>query len=94
MHDLIPATLAPDALTVVEIEAVMGFAENAKAAGTRRAYASDFADFSAWCAARGACPLPATPALVCGRGWRRAARRPRRSGGGSLPSRMLTPRLR
>ena len=65
MHDLIPATLAPDALTVVEIEAVLGYAEAAKAAATRRAYAGDFADFSAWCTARGACSLPSSPAIVC-----------------------------
>ena len=65
MHDLIPATLAPDALTVVEIETVLGYAEAAKAAATRTAYASDWRDFSAWCAGRGAISLPASPAIVC-----------------------------
>jgi integrase len=29
---------------------------------TERAYRSDWADFSAWCAQRGVCPLPSTPA--------------------------------
>ena len=65
MHDLIPTTLAPDALTVVEIEAVLGYAEAAKAAATRTAYASDWRDFSAWCAGRGATSLPGSPAIVC-----------------------------
>ena len=65
MHDLIPATLAPDALTVVEIETVLGYAEAAKAAATRTAYTSDWRDFSAWCTARGTTPLPAQPAIIC-----------------------------
>ena len=35
-----------------------------KAAATRRAYRSDFAIFAAWCLARSAEPLPASPAIV------------------------------
>ena len=71
MHDLIPlpapgALTTADALTPLEAEAVLEFAENAKAAASRRAYASDWQDFAAWCAARGATALPATPAMVCG----------------------------
>ena len=60
------ALTTADALTPIEAEAVLEFAENAKAAASRRAYASDWQDFAAWCAARGATALPATPAMVCG----------------------------
>jgi site-specific recombinase XerD len=73
MHDLIvlePAAAGvlttANALTQLEAEAVLEFAENAKAPASRRAYASDFRDFAAWCAARGTTALPATPAMVCG----------------------------
>jgi hypothetical protein len=73
LHDLTilgPATAGAlttaDALTQLEAEAVLEFAENAKAAASRRAYDSDWRDFAAWCAARGATALPATPAMVCG----------------------------
>lgn len=60
MHDLIPlpaagALTTADALTQLEVEAVLEFAENSKAAG--RAYASNWRDFAAWCAARGASAL-------------------------------------
>src|SRR5271167_2417193 len=40
------------------------YARAEKAGATRRAYATDFAIFSAWCADRGRAPLPASPALV------------------------------
>jgi site-specific recombinase XerD len=40
------------------------FAENEKAASTRRAYRADFATFEAWCAARGLCSLPAAPEVI------------------------------
>jgi site-specific recombinase XerD len=59
------ALATADTLTRIEAEAVLEFAENAKAPASRRAYVSDFRDFAAWCAARGA-TLPATPAMVCG----------------------------
>jgi site-specific recombinase XerD len=65
MHDLTlldPARAG--ALTVAEIDATIAFAENEKAASTRRAYASDWADFTAWCAARSASPLPAHVGIV------------------------------
>jgi site-specific recombinase XerD len=73
LHDLTildpaaPSALTmADALTPLEAEVVLEFAENAKATASRRAYASDWQDFAAWCAARGATALPATPAMVCG----------------------------
>jgi Phage integrase, N-terminal SAM-like domain len=55
------ATLAPG-----EIAAALRFAEAAKAANTRRAYAADWADFCRWAATRGAGPLPCPPGLLCG----------------------------
>jgi site-specific recombinase XerD len=65
MHDLIPLpAVQPGALTTAEIDAAMAFAEAEKSAATRKAYASDWADFAAWCHARGASPLPAHPGLV------------------------------
>src|SRR5262245_53355922 len=42
----------------------MAYAQAEKAAATRVAYASDWRDFAAWCALRGATALPATPGLV------------------------------
>ena len=55
MHDLIPLDLAlPGALTTAEIDATMAYAEAEKALATRAAYASDWRDFAAWCASRGA----------------------------------------
>jgi site-specific recombinase XerD len=60
MHDLTLIDPAlPGALTVAEIDVTMAYAEAEKAAATRRAYESDWADFAAWCAARGATALPA-----------------------------------
>jgi site-specific recombinase XerD len=65
MHDLIPLA---DAGTIIaygtEHDAVRAFAENEKAASTRAAYRADFAAFSAWCNARGLCPMPADPRTV------------------------------
>jgi integrase len=59
VHDLVPVDALPlGALTTAEIDATMGYAANEKAAATHRAYESDWKDFAAWCAARGACPLP------------------------------------
>jgi site-specific recombinase XerD len=64
MHDLIPLGSPAGALTTAEIDATMAYAEAEKSAATRRAYASDWADFAAWCATRGACPLPAHQGAV------------------------------
>ena len=58
---VLDATLNPD-----EIAAAVRFAEAAKAAHTRRAYASDWADFDRWAASRGLSPLPCPPGLLCG----------------------------
>jgi integrase len=58
---VLDATLDP-----AEIAAALRFAEAAKAANTRRAYASDWADFCRWAAAREASPLPCPPGLLCG----------------------------
>ena len=60
MHDLIPLGPAlPGALTTAEIDATMAYAEAEKALATRAAYASDWRDFAAWCASRGAAPCRA-----------------------------------
>lgn len=47
-----------------EIERAAELARNEKAAATRKAYATDFRIFQAWCAERGASPLPAAPEIV------------------------------
>jgi integrase len=41
-----------------------GYVENSKAANTRRAYRSDWQDFSAWCGKYRRAPLPASPDTV------------------------------
>lgn len=55
---------SPPLLARTEVAAALGFAEQEKAAGTRRVYRSDWRHFAAWCAARGLEPLPATPETV------------------------------
>lgn len=47
-----------------EIEAARQFADASRASSTRRAYASDWRLFVAWCGERKVSPLPAHPALV------------------------------
>ena len=65
MHDLIPlGPLLPGALTTAEIDATMGYAEAETALATRAAYASDWRDFAAWCALRGATARPAHVGIV------------------------------
>jgi site-specific recombinase XerD len=65
LHDLIPLGPAlPGNLTVAEIDATMAYAEAEKALATRQAYASDWRDFAAWCASRGATALPAHVGIV------------------------------
>ena len=73
MHDLI---VLPDiaagsfsmpalgTLTEAEVDATMAYAQAEKAASTRAAYASDWRDFAAWCASRGATTLPAHVGIV------------------------------
>jgi site-specific recombinase XerD len=65
LHDLIPLDQLPSGtLTVAEIDAAMGYAAAEKAPATREAYDSDWKDFAAWCALRGAVPLPAHKGIV------------------------------
>jgi site-specific recombinase XerD len=65
MRDLMVRDLAlPGTLSHAEADALRGFAENEKAASTRRAYRADFSAFEAWCTARGLCSLPASPQVV------------------------------
>jgi integrase len=65
LHDLIPLGPAlPGALITAEIDATMAYAEAEKALATRAAYASDWRDFAAWCALRGATALPAHVGIV------------------------------
>ena len=64
-----PQPLAPIAATLpVALEAVAerarDYIREAKAANTRRAYASDWQAFAGWCAATGLEPLPAAPETV------------------------------
>src|SRR6476661_1662037 len=60
------ATLDAVTLAPAELAAALRFADAAKAANTRRAYAADWADFCRWAATRGASPLPCPPGLLCG----------------------------
>jgi len=59
---------APDpelaAFEGAELAAARGYADASRAASTRRAYASDWRRFSAWCFARGLETLPADPRVV------------------------------
>jgi integrase len=62
--------IAPDQLPAplshAEMISVLDYAQNATAESTRVAYDADMAAFRHWCTARGACPLPASPAIVAG----------------------------
>src|ERR1700722_7930153 len=64
-----PATnlaLLTDTLAPAEVLSAVRFAAAAKAAHTRRAYASDWAECARWTAAREPAPLPCPPGLLCG----------------------------
>ncbi|MFC7478114.1 site-specific integrase [Dankookia sp. GCM10030260] len=52
----------PDA----EVARAAGYARQALAPATLAAYAADWADFSAWCGAKGMASLPAAPVTVAG----------------------------
>jgi hypothetical protein len=54
------------ALTLTEADLAHGFALDAKAPATRRAYREGFAHFTHWCRARGLQTLPACPETVAG----------------------------
>ena len=60
---LLPEQL-PSNLTVAEMASTMAYTQNATAESTRAAYDQDMAQFRHWCTARGACALPASPAMV------------------------------
>lgn len=65
MHELVEAPKAQLPADLVEaVERASAFAEAAKAENTRRAYATAWAGFSDWCAAKGVDPLPASPSTV------------------------------
>ena len=62
------ATAAPVGLALpflpAELDAAVGYADEATAASTRRAYASDWRLFTAWCRERDLVALPALPETV------------------------------
>lgn len=64
----LPALAAPAGAAAVfvqaEQDAARTYQQNEKAAGTRRAYASDFRIFAAWCRTRALSYLPAEPETV------------------------------
>jgi site-specific recombinase XerD len=66
MHQLvvIPAPSALMTLEEQEVAATVRFALEEKSPGTRRAYASDWRAFSAWCSERGLESLPALPSTL------------------------------
>jgi integrase len=48
------------------VESARSYASEARSSATRRAYRADWQAWSSWCAAQGACALPAAPeALAC-----------------------------
>jgi site-specific recombinase XerD len=57
-------TAVPTAIAAEALAAAEAYARDALAPETRRAYAADWAHFSAWCRAAGCTPLPAEPAAV------------------------------
>lgn len=63
----LPAVIEGPAIPAIvpaEIDAARTFALAEKSPATRKAYRTDFASFAAWCRARGAEPMPATPDAV------------------------------
>lgn len=58
-----PQPMLPE-LVVEEVASAKAYADAATAVSTRRAYASDWEIFTAWCAARGIDALPVSPATV------------------------------
>ena len=63
MHQLvvIPTAYVPMGLADADMAQMLSFAMQEKSEGTRRAYASDWKIFCAWCDARGLTSLPAAP---------------------------------
>ena len=48
----------------IALAAALAYAQGADAPETRRAYATDWRDFTAWCAKTGLDPLPAAPETI------------------------------
>lgn len=61
---LVPIVPTPAVLALDELARVKTYLEAGVAKATRRAYASSWTTWAAWCAARGASPLPAAPELL------------------------------
>lgn len=61
---VIPPSTVPMCRDAEEMAQTLSFAMLEKSAGTRRAYASDWRIFTAWCAARELPPLPASSGTV------------------------------
>src|SRR5229473_6548534 len=55
---------APSPEYAADVDRAGAYGRAEKAAATHRAYATDFAIFSAWCADRAQLPLPASPVTV------------------------------
>lgn len=62
--ELAAVPVALPAVIQAEQGAAQNYRQNEKAAGTRRAYGSDFRIFAHWCGARGVSHLPAKPETV------------------------------
>lgn len=60
---ILPVSEIGDRLRL-EVDAARRYAESSRSTATRRAYASDWSRFTAWCQERGADPLPADPRVV------------------------------
>lgn len=60
----LPDHLSPSGSLERLVESARGYALDATAANTQRAYAADWAHYSRWCRKRGADPLPLAPELV------------------------------
>ncbi|TMV86590.1 integrase [Thioclava sp. BHET1] len=60
----LPAQLAGSGALDRLVDTARGYAENATAETTRRAYAADWRRFARWCRRHGADPLPPDPALI------------------------------
>ncbi|WP_412070594.1 site-specific integrase [Rubrivirga sp. IMCC43871] len=63
-ENLVPLEPTESALVKGDAEAARRFAEAARSEATLRAYRSDWADFSGWCAERERNPMPATAETV------------------------------
>src|SRR5680860_262414 len=59
----LPATIAPSTLPAI-VEMAKAYGKAAKAPNTRRAYASDWQHFAAWCDGHGINSLPASPGTI------------------------------